>query len=187
MRAWSTVILVLTGSAVLLVGCSQTASPTSPTSVPFATSVPSIAASATPQVAGSRSAPHQVPFKGTFQGSDTVAPPTITTRTTGTGTQMGQFSYTHVRTFPAPTGSARFVASNGDTIESTSVVVSSVLGPLVRTNTENHTITGGTGRFSGAQGSFTVVRTHVLAPSDDGTHVTAGLFEGTITSPGAAH
>jgi hypothetical protein len=78
------------------------------------------------------------------------------------------------------------VAANGDSIDSTSVVVSSVLGPVVRTNTEDHIITGGTGRFSGAQGSFTVVRTHVLAPSADGTHVTSGSFDGTITSP-AAH
>jgi len=30
----------------------------------------------------------------------------------------------------------------------------------------------------------TVHRTHVRALSDDGTHVTFGWFEGTITSPG---
>ena len=180
MRASFTAIVVLTGSAFLLVGCGQTASPTSPTSVPS-----SIGVSSTSPLAVSPAAQHQVPFKGTFHGSDTVAPPTITTRATGTGTHLGQFSFTHVITFPALTGSSQWVAANGDSLETTSVVVSSVLGPVVRTNTENHTITGGTGRFSGAQGSFTVVRTHVLAPSDDGTHVTSGSFEGTITSPGA--
>ena len=47
--------------------------------------------------------------------------------------------------------------------------------------TEIHTVTGGTGRFSGAEGSFTVHRTHVRALSDDGTHVTFGWCEGTIT------
>ena len=181
MRASSTAVVMLTGSAFLLGGCSQTTSPTSPTSVPS-----SIGWSSTSPLAVSSAAPHQVPFKGTFHGSDTVAPPTITTRATGTGTHLGQFSFTHVITFPARTGSSQWVAANGDRLETTSVPVSSVLGPLVRTNTENHTITGGTGRFSGAQGSFTVVRTHVLAPSDDGTHVTSGSFEGTITSPGAA-
>jgi hypothetical protein len=128
-----------------------------------------------------------VPFKGSFQGSDTVIPPTIVTRAGGTGTHLGQFSFAHTLTFPALTGSSQWVAANGDSIQTTSVIVSSVLGPVVRTNTERHTITGGTGRFSGAQGIFTVVRTHVLAPSDDGTHVTSGSFEGTITSSGAAH
>ena len=131
-------------------------------------------------------AQQQVPFQGTFQGSDTVTPPaTIATAATGTGTHLGQFSFTHVRTLNTLTGSAHWLAANGDSIDSTSVV-SAVPGPVVFTVTEIHTITGGTGRFSGAQGSFTVHRTHVRALSDDGTHVTFGWFEGTITSPGAA-
>ena len=132
-------------------------------------------------------AQQQVPFQGTFQGSDTVTPPvTIATAAAGTATHLGQFSFTHVLTLNTLTGSAHWVAANGDSIDSTSVV-SAVPGPVVFTVTEIHTITGGTGRFSGAQGSFTVHRTHVVAPSDDGTHVTFGWFEGTITSPGAAH
>ena len=183
-------VVVLTGSVFLLVGCSQTTSPTSPTSVPSGASSTSTsigAPSTLSPFAAPAAAARQVPFKGTFHGSDTVAPPTITTRATGTGTHLGQLSFTHVITFPALTGSSQWVSANGDSLETTSVAVSSVLGPVVRTNTENHTIIGGTGRFSGAQGSFTVVRTHVLAPSDDGTHVTSGSFEGTITSPGAVH
>jgi hypothetical protein len=48
--------------------------------------------------------------------------------------------------------------------------------------TEINTITGGTGRFAGAQGSFTVERLVNLA-----TGFTSGSFHGTITSPGAAH
>ena len=132
-------------------------------------------------------AQQEVPFKGTFQGSDTVTPPaTIATAATGTGTHLGQFSFIHVLTLTTSTGSAHWVAANGDSIDSTSVV-SAVPGPVVFTVTEIHTITGGTGRFSGAQGSFTVHRTHVRALSDDGTHVTFGWFEGAITSPGAAH
>ena len=129
----------------------------------------------------------EVPFKGTFQGSDTVTPPvTIATAATGTGTHLGQFSFTQVLTVNALTGSAHWAAANGDSIDSTSVV-SAVPGPVVFTITEIHTITGGTGRFSCAEGSFTVHRTHVHALSDDGTHVTFGWFEGSITSPGAAH
>ena len=131
-------------------------------------------------------AQNQVPFKGTFQGSDTVTPPvTIATAATGTGTHLGQFSFTYVFTFPTSSGSSLWVAANGDTIDST-YVASAVSGPVVVTITEIHTITGGTGRFSGVEGSFTVHRAHVRALSDDGTHVTFGWFEGTITSPGAA-
>ena len=88
-------------------------------------------------------AQQQVPFKGTFQGSDTVTPPaTIATAATGTGTHLGQFSFTHVLTLNTSTGSAHWVAANGDSIESTSVV-SAVPGPVVFTVTEIHTITVG--------------------------------------------
>jgi hypothetical protein len=46
--------------------------------------------------------------------------------------------------------------------------------------TEHNTITGGTGRFAGAQGSFTVVRLVELA-----TGLTSGSFQGAVTSPGS--
>jgi hypothetical protein len=85
-------------------------------------------------------------------------------------------------------GSAQWIAANGDSIYTTIVgqaELSDIPGGFLKV-TEIHTITGGTGRFTGAQGSFTVHRTHVRALSDDGTHVTFGWFEGTITSPGAA-
>jgi hypothetical protein len=35
------------------------------------------------------------------------------------------------------------------------------------------------GSILGRQGSFTAHRKHVVAPSDDGTHVTSSSFEGT--------
>jgi hypothetical protein len=126
----------------------------------------------------------QVPFKGTFQGNDAVIPPTITTAATGIGTLVGQLSLTDVFNLTSGTGTGHWIAANGDSIDST-YVASVVFGDVVVTITEIHTITGGTGRFSGAKGSFTVHRTHVRAPSADGTHVTFGWFEGTITSPGA--
>ena len=131
-------------------------------------------------------AQQQVPFKGTFQGSDTVIPSTITTAATGIGTLVGLLSLTDVIYLTSGTGTGHWIAANGDSIDST-FVASVVFGDVVVTITAIHAITGGTGRFSGAQGSFTVHRTHVRAPSADGTHVTFGWFEGTITSPGAAH
>ena len=134
----------------------------------------------------------QVPFKGVLQGHDTdtcFSFPIIcvTTNGTGTGTLLGKFSFTEevtvdVTTITA-TGSAHFIAANGDTIDAT------VTGSGAPTNdpdvisiTEIYTITGGTGRFAGAQGSFTGER---LASAV--TFFTSGSFNGTITSPGAAH
>jgi hypothetical protein len=137
----------------------------------------------------------QVPLKGSFEGYDAVSPgPSPTTASlrtvaAGRGTRLGRFSLTQDVTLNGANltdaGSAEWIAANGDSIYTT-VVGSAIPGDVVFTITEIHTITGGTGRFSGAEGSFTVHRTHVVAPSDDGTHVTSGWLEGTITSPGAA-
>jgi len=137
-------------------------------------------------------AQQQVPFKGTFQGSDRVpCPPTasICTTATGTGTHLGNFSFKQEVTVGAnltDTGSAEWVAANGDSIYTT-VAGFAIPGDVVFTVWETHTITGGTGRFSGAQGSFIVHREHVRALSDDGTHVTFGSFHGSITPPGAGN
>ena len=183
MRTSSTAITVLIGAAVPLIGCSQTASPTSPTTAPsvgtFFTSSPLVVSAA---------AQHQVPFEGSFQGSDAVTPPaTIATTATGTATHFGRLSLTEALTITSPsggTGTAHWIAANGDSIDTT-FVASAIPDGVVFTITEDHSITGGTGRFSDAQGTFTVHRTHVVAPNEDGTHVTSGSFEGIITSPGA--
>jgi hypothetical protein len=144
----------------------------------------------------------QVPFKGTFQGNDTVTPPTLTQSITGVGTLVGQFSSTTLLTLGASggTGSAHWIAANGDSIDTT-VVGSPEAPPQTPTCqvvgaqpddayvkvTEIHTITGGTGRFAGAQGSFTLTLYHDVVPRSDGTHGTCGSYSGTMTPPGAAH
>jgi hypothetical protein len=130
-----------------------------------------------------------VPFKGTFQGNDAVNPQTITTTGTGVATHMGQLSLTNITSLSTITGTGHWVAANGDSIDTTFVsspdFSTASLGYI--TVTETHTITGGSGRFAGAQGSFILERTHITAPSADGTHVTFGSFHGSVTSPGAAH
>ena len=90
-------------------------------------------------------------------------------------------------------GSAQWKAANGDIIYTTvfgSAALSDIPGGFLKV-TETHTITGGTGRFTGAQGSFTVELFHKLEPSGVAggveTHEIFGSFNGTITSPGAAH
>lgn len=130
-----------------------------------------------------------VPFKGTFQGNDAVTPPTITTAGKGIGTLVGQLSLTNVVTLTTLTGTGHWIAANGDSIDSTFVATPDFsthsLGYI--TVTEIHTVTGGTGRFAGAQGNFVLDRTHIVVPSADGTYVTFGSFHGTIASPGTAH
>lgn len=145
-------------------------------------------------------AQQQVPFKGTFQGSDNVAPPTITQSIAGTGTHVGQFSSTTVLTLTPSggTGSAHWIAANGDSIDTT-VVGSPEHVPMAPCQvagaqpddtyakvTEIHTITGGTGRFAGVQGSFTLTLYHDVVPRPDGTHGTCGSYSGAMTPPGAA-
>ncbi len=146
----------------------------------------------------------QVPFKGTFLGVDAhdVLPQgatsvVIRTTATGVGSHLGQFSLSREVTgnlvnFSAA-GSALWTAANRDTISTTVVgqaELSDLPGGFLKV-TEVHTITGGTGRFAGAQGSFTVELFHKLEPSGVSggveTHDMFGSFHGTITPPGAAH
>ena len=142
------------------------------------------AALATPAAAQTK-----VPFKGSFQGNDTIAAPTITTSGTGNASVAGNVSLTNTLTLTSQsggTGTGHWVAANGDTINTT-FVASGLPSDNFLIVTEVHTITGGTGRFAGAQGTITLLRKHVLTPNKDETHFTWGSFEGNITPPGAAH
>ena len=98
-------------------------------------------------------------FNGTFQGSDdTSHEPTLVQSMTGIGTHVGQFSSTTTLTVTASggTGSAQWVAANGDTIATAVVgtpeglstppcqVVGAKPGDHFLKVTETHIITGGT-------------------------------------------
>jgi hypothetical protein len=142
-------------------------------------------------VAAPAAAKEQVPFMGAMQGHDTDTGFTNTTVTvltmgTGIGTLVGQFSFTQTVTVEFATGhdtgSAQWFAANGDSISTTITGSGVAIEPGLFKIEEVHTITGGTGRFAGAQGSFTVKR---LASGV--TFLTSGSFDGTITSPGAVH
>jgi len=133
----------------------------------------------------------QVPFNGALQGNDfdiafTNTTVTVLTVGTGVGTLVGQFSFTQTVTIDfatgASTGSAHLIAANGDSISTTITGSGEIIEPGLFKIEDVHTITGGTGRFAGAQGSFTVKR---LASGV--TFLTSGSYEGTITSPRAVH
>jgi hypothetical protein len=73
-------------------------------------------------------------------------------------------------------GSYEFTAANGDTVyaEFTGIATPTAV-PGVLYIEETATITGGTGRFAGATGSFTAERLYDMVAG-----TTIGSFEGTI-------
>ena len=138
-------------------------------------------------------------FKGVFQGEDAhdIQPPgaptvAIRTTATGTGAHLGRFSLIREITASlvdlSAIGSAQWIAANRDRIFTTiagQAEPSDLPGGFLRV-TETHTITGGTGRFTGAQGSFTVELFHKLEASGVTggvqTNDIFGSFHGTVVS-----
>ena len=187
MRA--SLIAVAVVFVALVVGCSQPISPTSPTSLSSAS--PSIASSdANATGAGLLSKDQEVPFKGKLEGAATITPLTppflsVSIEGTGNATHLGRFTVEipHVvnTTNRTSTGTYEFTAPNADTLTAGFTGQASLTAPGVLSIVETATITGGTGRFAGATGSFTVERL-----IDTGTGLTTGSFEGTISSPGAS-
>jgi hypothetical protein len=142
-------------------------------------------------LAGPAAAKKQVPFHGSIQGVeiDVVQPPaTLLVEGSGAGiaTDLGRFTMTYQATVDLSDGSGigslQFIAANGDSIFTEFVGQGTPTGtPGISHIVEFNTITGGTGRFAGASGTFTVERLVDLT-----TGFTSGSFNGTITSLGAA-
>jgi hypothetical protein len=140
-------------------------------------------------VAGPAAAGDQVPFKGSLKGDVTriLDPPLVyvDVQATGKATELGRFTLEipHIvdTTTRTATGSYQFTAANGD------MVYADFTGQATPTDTpgvlyivETATITGGTGRFAGATGTFTAERWY-----DTAAGTTFGDFDGTISSPGS--
>jgi hypothetical protein len=140
-------------------------------------------------LAGPTFAGVQAPFKGSFNGDVTLTPldppfVEVDVDATGNATRLGRFSLTipHVvnRANSSASGSYEFTAANGD------AVFADFTGQAIPTSTpgvlyivEMATVTGGTGRFAGATGSFISERLF-----DTITGKTIGSFEGTISTSG---
>jgi hypothetical protein len=131
----------------------------------------------------SAAAEAQLPFRGSFQGAEAgeVEFPILFVdgSVAGTATHLGRFTMTYNSvvdlTNLAGSGSAELTAANGDRIL-TAVVgqAAPTEDPNVLSIVEIYVITGGTGRFAGASGSFVLERLLV----DES--ITAGTFAGTI-------
>jgi hypothetical protein len=132
-----------------------------------------------------------VPFKGSLQATEkivsTQGSPPVSFVALGSGggvaTQLGVFTiawdFTVIIADGTGSGPVHFIAANGDEIFTTAAGTSEPTSPPgVFHITEIQTITGGTGRFVNAKGTFIVERW-----TDLNTGLSAGSFNGTITSP----
>ena len=125
-----------------------------------------------------------VPFRGQIQGVEipTFQFPLLSVDATATGnaSHLGHFGMTYELTGDLLThdtsGSAVFTAANGDQLFTDVVGHGTANGDNTAASVvEIHTITGGTGRFAEATGSF--IRTLLL---DLVTGADAGSFDGTL-------
>src|SRR5262245_27440840 len=132
--------------------------------------------------------PAQVTFKGSLEGTVTRTPSGSVVLAdidaTGTATHLGQFTLA----IPAvvdpvartAVGTYEFTAANGDMVRAEFTgQATPTATPGVLSIVETATITGGTGRFAGATGSFTAQRLF-----DSVASTTVGSFTGTISAPG---
>jgi hypothetical protein len=135
-------------------------------------------------LSGAAAAEEQVPFKGRLEGVVTItpAPPVLEVliEASGNGTHLGKFTLVvpH-RVNPATrtgTGTYEFTAANGDMLYADFTGSGTLVAPGVLHLVETATITGGSGRFADATGSFTCERTFDMARG-----TTTGSFDGTIS------
>ena len=145
-----------------------------------------LAVLATLGVAGPAAAQHPVPFRGTLEGDVTrlPAPPVVLVdiEATGVATHLGRFTLDVPHEVNPATSQAvglyKFVAANGDELTAQFTGQGTfIAGTDFLYIEEIATITGGTGRFAGATGSFTGERLY-----DTIAGTTIGSFEGTISS-----
>ena len=139
-------------------------------------------------LAGPMLAGEPVPFRGSLVGDVTHTPVDARTdfvlvEATGTATHLGLFTVAVPHFVDTPTRTAagyyEFTAANGDTLTADyteSFTPTDVPGVFADVITA--TITGGTGRFAGATGSFVSHRA-----ADHVTGIVSDSFEGTISTP----
>lgn len=126
-----------------------------------------------------------LPFKGRLDGVYTLTFPGPTTlfvsgEGTGNATHLGRFTFEYDELVDLATGTGtgtyELTAANGDTLTAdwTGYGVPTE-DPTVLLVVENATITGGTGRFVNASGSFTIERLFDFVTNSGG-----GSIEGTM-------
>ncbi|MEO5952514.1 MAG: hypothetical protein ABIQ44_08640, partial [Chloroflexia bacterium] len=121
---------------------------------------------------------------GTIEGTQTVTPLggdfiSVVFTATGQSTRLGRLTASAPHIVNVTTGigvgSFQMTASNGDTLTMNLTGVGVFVSPTIAQIHENLSITGGTGRFSGATGLIQVTRTFDFA-----TAISTGTFEGVL-------
>jgi hypothetical protein len=165
--------------------------------VALASGVASQAAAGRPDRVGLAAA-DLIPFKGTLEGRlisrTPLDPPFVFDRfeAEGQATQLGQFKLVIEATVDfgarpvTGVGTYTFTAANGDQLVADDTGFSALAGPGIVLITEHAIIdpNRSTGRFAGAEGTFTVERLADAATGVGG--LTAGTFEGTLSLPQAS-
>ena len=184
---------IILSLCVFATGCSGQSlhSPTSPTSATTA-----LLGSERPDGSAQTQAQNgsSLPFEGSFTGQTsgtvncppTCPPTTLTVRGTeeGTATHLGRFTAAVEEVVDTATatgsGTIEFTAANGDRLLATTVGgEDGFTPPNISHIKETATITGGTGRFAGASGTFTIRFTQIIDFAN-GTATVSGSFEGHI-------
>jgi hypothetical protein len=125
----------------------------------------------------------ETPFKGKVDAVETgtVAGPTrfLVRDGGGTATHLGKYTEHITMQINLPTrhsmGAVTFTAANSDTLTATVEGQATPASPGVLSIVEVYSITGGTGRFADATGSFTLHST-----ANQATGVSSGTFSGAI-------
>jgi hypothetical protein len=137
--------------------------------------------------AGPTLAGNQVTLKASWASVETYEVQFPILFVTGNATQLGRYTATYEEqvdigvNFGSSVGTITLFAANGDSI----FAIQTGQGdptpddPNIISIVEVSTITGGTGRFTGATGSFTIERL-----VDETTGISSGSFSGTVSSPG---
>jgi len=193
-------MIVVCVSATACIGQGATP-PTSPTrsTAPPAVSAPTLTARQS-SLASAGPGPQsrvQLPFAGKFAGATAgvfncpaTCPPTtlrVSGTATGEATHLGRFTLATVDVIDliadTGTGTWNFTAANGDALYTTTFgAAPEEIPPNISHVRITATIVGGSGRFAGATGTFTIllVQTIDLAAN---TASTSGSFEGYLTVP----
>ena len=119
---------------------------------------------ASPTAPSSSRAGAGLPFRGSLTSESLVPPPNAVEVGEGTASHLGRFTVelTAAVTAGAATGTMALTAANGDQLFATFVGQGEFIPPNVARLVEVATIVGGTGRFEGATGTFTMVRVQVV-------------------------
>jgi hypothetical protein len=164
-------VVIALSVALASIGCGEPGSPASPSSIRPDSSPGLAGTSGSPDATPSASAPVTVAVKGSLQGEadppvfEPPPSPFFTTHLVATGqvSHLGRFTLDFAHRVNLDTlegiGDAVITFPNGDTLTTHATGTAMPAGsPTAFTVVEIHEVTGGTGRFAGASGGFTITR-----------------------------